>query len=168
MIRHAQLVAAAWALTVVVIAGTALAWSTAVPIVEPERATRSPRGAIDVTVTAIDTNRLASSASMFRDHDPFRLDRKPAAIRFNPTGPVNQQGTPPPPAPPRPNLRLVGIIGRAPWTTIVEGIPGREAGALMRIGDDLGGIRLTAVGGDSAVLTGFDTTWVLRVRAPWH
>ena len=145
------------------------AWSSAIPIVvsEPPLASRSLASGISVAPTP-DTGRLSRSAERLHDHDPFRLDRKPTGVRFNPSGPTNQQVAPPPPAPPRPVLRLVGIIGGPPWNTVVEGIPGREGGVLLRVGESTGGIRLTTVGGDSVVLAGFDTTWVLHARAAWR
>jgi hypothetical protein len=167
--RYSRLVSGAWALAAVGIAATVLAWSTAVPIVGPEETTVSRSVTIGMPVPqAPDTARLASSARILRDHDPFRLDRTPAAVLFSLSGPISQQVTPPLPAPLRPPLRLVGIIGGPPWTTVVEGVPGRESGLLLRVGEDVGGIRLNAVGRDSAVFSGFDTNWVLRVRVPWH
>lgn len=169
MNRYSRVIGGAWALAMTVIAASAAAWSTAIPIVDPERPTASHREGTRFSVASVpDTNRLSSSAKSLRDHDPFRFERKPTGVRFNPSGPNNQQVAPPPPAPPRPALRLVGIIGGPPWTTVVEGVPGRESGVLLRVGEDVGGIRLTTVGGDSAVFAGFDTTWVLRAKAPWR
>ena len=169
MNRYARVIGGAWVLAIVAIAATIAAWSTAIPMVEPVGPTASRGESTAFSIApAGDTNRLSHSAKNLRDHDPFRFERKPTGFRFNPSGPINQQVAPPAPAPPRPALRLVGIIGGPPWTTVVEGVPGRESGVLLRSGEEVGGIRLTTVGGDSAVFAGFDTTWVLRARAPWR
>lgn len=169
MTKYSRVIGVAWALAVITLAMAVLAWSTAVPVVILEESSPSHGRNLSVPVlTGFDTSRLASSAKNFRDLDLFRFDRKAARVRFNPSGPVGQPGVTPPPAPPRPAIRLVGIIGGPPWTALVEGVPGRESGVLLRVGETSGGIRVTSLAGDSGVFAGFDTVWVLRVRTPWR
>lgn len=91
--------------------------------------------------------------------DPFRLDRRPADVRFG-TEPFRLVESP---RLPRPPLRLTGILGGPPWRAILEGIPGRDGSLLVRAGDSTGPLRVQSVGRDSMVISGLDTTWILRV-----
>jgi hypothetical protein len=68
----------------------------------------------------------------------------------------------------KPQLVLRGLIGGSALEALVEGIPGVEGAALLRIGDSLAGIRLRAVRRDTAILVGKDTTWKLTVRRLWE
>jgi len=163
--RYRALIAGAWALAALGALASIAAWATAVPSVPREgrkayASTGSP--------TRQDTVGLASMAATIRDRDPFRSDRKPANARFNPWQAVAAPGVIPHPAPVRPPLALVGIVGGPPWTALVEGIPGREAGVLLRVGEEAGGVRLVDIRGDQAHLSGFDTTWVLTPRRTWR
>jgi hypothetical protein len=63
-----------------------------------------------------------------------------------------------------PTLALAGITGGPPWTALIEGVPGHEAGVLLRQGESAGGITATRIGRDSVHLTGLDTNWVLAQR----
>jgi hypothetical protein len=167
--RYSRVIGVAWALAVMTLALAVVAWSTAMPVVIPEGSIPSHGRNFSVPVfSGLDTSRLSGSATNLREHDPFRFDRTAARVRFNPSGPVGQPGVAPPPAPPRPVIRLVGIIGGPPWTALVEGVPGRESGVLLRIGEASGGVRVTSLAGDSGVFAGFDTVWVLRVSTPWR
>ncbi len=74
----------------------------------------------------------------------------------------------PPPAPAKPPLALAGLLGGPPWNALIDGIPGRETGVLLQLGDSANGVRFVAVRGDTVVLAGFDTTWSLTARRPWH
>ena len=157
MNRYRALIAGAWALAAL----GALASILPDPwICRKNASTGSP--------TRQDTVGLASMAATIRDRDPFRSDRKPANARFNPWQAVAAPGVIPHPAPVRPPLALVGIVGGPPWTALVEGIPGREAGVLLRVGEEAGGVRLVDIRGDQAHLSGFDTTWVLTPRRTWR
>ena len=113
-----------------------------------------------------DTTALATQAARLRARDPFRLDRKPAAVRYNPwetvTAPV---ATPPRALPP---LALAGLVGGPPWNALIEGVPGAEGGFLLTLGDSAKGILFTALRGDTVFLVGFDTTWSLTPRRPWR
>ena len=145
------------------LAGSVTAWVTAIPDTAfEERAVALGVG----PPVAVDTARLAMSAARLRLRDPFRLDRKPADVRYNPWQPVVV--APPPPAPVRPQLSLAGLLGGPPWNALVEGIPGREGGVLLHLGDSVSGVRFVALRGDTVVLVAFDTTWTLTTRRTWR
>lgn len=96
--------------------------------------------------------------------DPFRATRRPSPLAYRPE---LEGAPPPPPRAPRPGLAVSGIIGGPPWSAVLEGVPGRESGAVVRAGDTLGGLRVRAVRPDTVVITGTDTTWRLIVRRAW-
>lgn len=153
------------AATIVATAGSIAAWATAIPASTPT----SSRGAVGTAAPetpAPDTMALAASAARLRLHDPFRLERKPADVRYDPWQPVTTPAIAA--APVRPTLSLAGLVGGPPWNALVEGIPGRESGALLLLGDSAGGLRFVALRGDTVVLAGFDTTWSLTARRAWH
>jgi hypothetical protein len=50
---------------------------------------------------------------------------------------------------------------------VVEGLPGVDGSRVMRIGDQVAGLKLRQIGHNRAVIVGMDTTWVLEVREPW-
>jgi len=146
-------------------AGSIAAWATAIPAVTPEPGgTEPPRGA--VAPAATDTVALTTLAARLRLRDPFRLDRKPADVRYNPWEPVAV--VPPVAKPPKPPLALAGLLGGPPWNALIEGVPGRETGLLIQLGDSANGVRFVALRGDTVVLAGFDTTWSLTARRPWR
>lgn len=139
------------------------AWTTAIPapaVQEHPAAIGSP------SPVGPDTVALALSAARLRSRDPFRLERKPADVRYNPWGTIAASA--PAPAPSRPALALVGLVGGPPWNALLEGVPGRETGMLLQLGDSAAGIRFVALRGDTVVLAGFDTTWSLAARREWH
>jgi hypothetical protein len=96
--------------------------------------------------------------------DPFRVSRHPSPIGYR----SDLEGAlPTPPRVSRPLLAISGIIGGPPWSAVLEGVPGREAGAVVHPGDTLGGLKIHAVKRDTVVITGMDTTWRLIVRRAW-
>jgi len=146
-------------------AGSIAAWATAIPVSAIEQSdTKPPRAAAAAAGT--DTVALATFVTRLRLRDPFRLDRKPAEVRYNPWEPVT--GTTPAPKPAKPALTLAGLLGGPPWNALVEGIPGREGGVLVQLGDSANGVRFVALRGDTVVLAGFDTTWSLTARRAWR
>jgi hypothetical protein len=108
---------------------------------------------------------LAAAAELLVARDPFRLERRPAAVAYNPGV---ENSAPPPPRPARPTLVVTGIIGGPPWEAVLEGIPGRQGSVLVRRGDTLAGLRVRAVGKDSVRIVGMDTTWILTIRRTWQ
>jgi hypothetical protein len=169
VIWHRKAVASAWGLALLVTLASIVAWTTVVPGVPPDAgvAPGSWRREI-VSPVATDTADIAAAAAQMRDRDPFRWERRPSDVRFNPWEPATTPISSLPAPPPRPALGLVGIVGGPSWIALVEGIPGREGGVVLRVGETTGGIRLDAVHGDTARLSGFDTTWVLTPRQAWH
>ncbi len=119
------------------------------PPVPPEHVTRSD---IDVAVIAL------------TETDPFRAGRRPSPVAYQPT---RDGAPPPPPRATRPGLALSGIIGGPPWSAVLEGVPGRDGGSVVRTGDTLGGLKVRAAGRDTVVIIGMDTTWRLTVRRAW-
>jgi hypothetical protein len=63
-------------------------------------------------------------------------------------------------------LLLRGLIGGPPWTAVVEGIPGREQGIVLRAGDTVAGLTVRDVRAAEVIVRGMDTTWTLRLRRP--
>ena len=152
----------AWAISALGVLAALGTWARATPHVP---ATPSPSIRRAPSLSRIDTAGLGHAAGRIRDHDPFRVARRPADVRFSPWGVPNR----PEQAPRiRPMLALAGIIGGPPWSALVEGIPGRESGVLLNVGEESNGIRLTAVRGDTVLLSGFDTTWTLTPRHSWR
>ena len=142
---------------------TVAAWTTAVPV--PVMEPRDLEAAVR-PIPPIDTLALATAAARIRARNPFRLDRKPADVRYNPwesSAPVAV----PEPRRAVPPLALAGLIG-PPWNALVEGIPGREPGALLKLGEALNGITFVSLRGDTVLLAGFDTTWTLTARQGWR
>jgi hypothetical protein len=104
---------------------------------------------------------IAAAAAHAAETDPFRLDRRPAAVAYRP----DLEGVAPPPKPPKPRPVLGGIVGGA---ALLDGIPGQSGTAILHTGDTLGGLRVRRVGRDTVLLTGADTTWRLTLRQAWQ
>lgn len=88
--------------------------------------------------------------------NPFRDDRR-AAPR-----PFGSADAPTEAIPPRvrPALKVTGIAG-PPWSAIVEGLPGRENGTVVRPGERVGEMLIARISKDSVRIVGTDTTWTL-------
>jgi hypothetical protein len=167
--RYQRIIAMAWGAAGLTAMTAFVAWATIVPGLSPIDPLSTVQRAASHAALAppIDTAGLAVSAARLRDRDPFRSERKPTSVRYNPWEPAPAPIVTPP-RPPRPNLALVGIVGGPPWIALVEGVPGREGGVLLREGEEAGGVRLEAILGDTVRLAGLDTTWVLTPRRAWR
>lgn len=66
----------------------------------------------------------------------------------------------------RPALVLTALAGSARPAAVLEGVPGVDGARVFRVGDTSGGVRLVAIKGAVAMVSGFDTIWQLRVRQP--
>ena len=115
----------------------------------------------------------AEDAGRIRDQNPFRLERVPTDHAFGRPPPIGQQPDlyeyiAPTFVLPSPTLMLSAVVGGPPWRAVVEGIPGREPGALLSVGDEVGGIRLDWISGDSVQLTTSDSTIVISLKRPWR
>jgi hypothetical protein len=67
-------------------------------------------------------------------------------------------------APPPARLAVRGIVGGPPWDVILDGIPGRAGGILLRLGEEVAGYTLLAVEGDGVVVRGPAGTVTLTLR----
>jgi hypothetical protein len=115
-------------------------------------------------VPSIVAESLAAWSEAIASGNPFRFSRQPADVRF---GEVVDQPEVEPERPAPLVLRLLGTIGGPPWQGVVVGFPGREQSIVVRPGDEVDGVRVRAVGRDSAVVTGLDSTWTIRVERRW-
>lgn len=78
---------------------------------------------------------------------------------------TEEYAPPPPIVPLAPVLSLQGLLGTAGrWEAIVAGIPGRDGGVLLRVGESASGFRLRAADATWAVLDGPDSTLRLTLR----
>ncbi len=148
----------------VAVISTVIAWATAIPASPIAESSIAPGTAAPA---AVDTVALGAAATRLRQRDPFRLERKPTDVRYNPWEPVVTVAAPTA-ARVRPPLTLAGLLGGPPWNALIEGIPGRENGVLLQLGDSANGVRFVALRGDTVVLAAFDTTWSLTARRAWR
>jgi hypothetical protein len=94
----------------------------------------------------------------------FQPTRRPASVPYRLETPVPVV----PPGPPKPVLRLNGIIGGPAPSAIIEGIPGSDGPVVVRSGEVIGPLTVGKIESSSVRIGGMDTTWVLRVTAPWQ
>jgi hypothetical protein len=104
-----------------------------------------------------------SIAHAMEDAAAFRERRVKTRIAFDPSQPAGAPA-PPQPEPARPPIQLVGIVWGSHPMALVDGIPGVDGSRAMQRGDTAGGLRLRRITPGSVVMTGYDTTWTLRVR----
>lgn len=159
--RHALVERALWSASVLAIAAAVLVLRAerlpATAVVTPlPQAAAAPR--------PFEADSIARASEYTVANDPFRLSRHPAAVAYSPA----LEGLAPSPQarPPRPNFVLRGIVGGPPWSAIIDGIPGREGSVLLRRGDSVAAFVIRAVGRDSVIIKGADTTWQLTVKRP--
>ena len=141
-------------------------WTPASAVPRAERATAA-------TPTA-----MADAASLVRSRDrviagdPFRLLRRASPMGFALAMPEQGMGVTMPVRPTKPVLVLRGVVGgpgAQRWEAVLDGVPGRERGVVVRAGDVLGGaagagaLRVRQVDAGGVVITGMDTTWRLNV-----
>jgi hypothetical protein len=106
----------------------------------------------------------AESLAVWAEHaaarDPFRLERKPAALRFGEVAEIRAE----PERPPRPELTLLGTTGGPPWQGVLAGLQGRNGPVVVRPGDRVAGFAVRSVGRDRVVVEGMDSVWNLRTK----
>src|SRR5947207_14149803 len=95
--------------------------------------------------------------------DLFRPERRPSSVAYAPARLVVAEA---PPAP-KPALALVGMVGGAGGSAVIEGLPGVDGWRVVYPGDVVAGLRIRSISRDSVVIVGMDTVWVLRIREPW-
>ena len=108
--------------------------------------------------------RIDSLAGIPVARDAFRFARRPALVAYDPLRLAEQLAPPSP----KPALTLMGLVGGADPSAVIGGLPGTDAPRVLRVGDQVGGIRVRSITGDQVRLVGMDTTWVLRMRGPWN
>jgi hypothetical protein len=156
-----------WGVASVALALAVMGWHRAVPsasALDTRPLTSSP------AVRAYAPDSLIGAASIITAADPFRATRKPPAVGYRPD--LEGAAPPPPARPPRPSLVLRGIVGEAgAWAAVLEGVPGRSAGIVVRRGDVLGTkeqpLTVRSIGRDTVMVQGADTTWRLTVPRAW-
>jgi hypothetical protein len=132
-------------------------WLANAPRVGPAERTAVAR-VVDVAVPPAES--IDAAARVVAQTDPFRLERRPTAVRYRP----DLEGVAPPAKPPKPELVLDGLVGPA---AILDGIPGHSA-TIVHVGDTVGGLRIRRIGRDTAIVSGADTTWRLTLRHAWQ
>jgi hypothetical protein len=140
-------------------------WTSSVPGPAADAGSRHLDAAVPVR-PPVDTAALDVAAQRLRAQDPFRLDRRPAEVRYNPW--EAETAAPPAPEKIRPALVLAALIGGPPWNAVIEGIPGSEGGVLLAVGAQMHGVTFVALRGDTVFLAGFDTTFALTARRAWQ
>jgi hypothetical protein len=67
-----------------------------------------------------------------------------------------------------PGYRLYGTaVSEQVRLAVIDGFPGRRGMRVYQLGDTIDVFHLTTIAGDSVVLTGTDTTIVVRIQRPW-
>lgn len=117
--------------------------------------------ALPPAVKMFDKDTLDRAATRTAEHDPFRLERRPASVAFSttPIGPAVPQA----PAAPTIHIALQGTIGGPPWQAILSGVPGHDGTTIVRSGDTLGGIAIRRVSRDSVIVRVKDSTWAVTL-----
>ncbi|HWP37516.1 MAG TPA: hypothetical protein VNL18_08210 [Gemmatimonadales bacterium] len=97
--------------------------------------------------------------------DVFRFGRRPSPMAYDPMRDrhTSQAVT----APPRPVLTLVGIVAGPDPSAAIEGFPGVDGARVVRVGDEMAGLKVARIGKSEVRIVGLDTVWVLQVREPW-
>jgi len=125
----------------------------------------SSHAAVSVSVPSLAISEKRSTAPEVYDtamHEivegnVFRRHRSPAEPMAQPAASIAM------PVVQRPHLELRGLMG-PPWEVVLEGMPGHQSSVLMRVGQSIGGIKLTAVKRGTVLLSGPDTVWHLTLR----
>jgi hypothetical protein len=152
----------AWAVTIFAVLGGIHAWRD---VSRPAQAAAPAIWPVSPPASALDRDSIAVLVERITSADPFRLDRKPAAVAYGSTDTVAAHAAVQPAAQ-RPALALVGIVG-PPWHALVDGIPGRDGSTVLRNGQTIAGLRVGPITASTTTITGMDTTWHLTVKRTW-
>ena len=153
----------AWILTCAMIVVVWLGFRHRSTIDAAEAGPPATRPHLDLQVP--DTASFRESAGRIVARDPFRLDRRPAEVRFDPDPPP-----PSPPAPSRPSIAppvLRGVLG-PPWRAVLEGVPGHDRPVVARVGSVFGEMVIARIGEDTVIVEMPDTSFTLTVRRTWR
>jgi hypothetical protein len=135
-----------------VVLALALRWRVTIPGAAASAGAESQRASMpDIDFDSL--TRLVVQGAVFRER------RMRAQVAFDPSQPA-----PAPAGPPRPAIQLVGIAWGSNPIALVDGVPGMDRSRAMQRGDTAGGLRLRRISPREVVMTGYDTTWTLRLR----
>lgn len=137
---------------------TAVEWAPIVSEITPVTVRREVRAAPPAPASLDSMTRVATAAAVFRER------RSLASVAFDPSQPQGEQAPPPPPGPPKPAPQLVGIAWGGTPVALLDGIPGHDGSRAMQRGDTAGGLKLRRITPHEVTMTGYDTTWTLRIR----
>lgn len=141
-----------WTVSVMCAAGICWTWVNPVPNSLPENVTSFATADYPAI---FDPDALSRAATDVVDGDLFRPERSaPPAAPPAPSAPAAA-------SPPRPRLVLRGVIGGPPWDAIIDGLPGRPAGTVVRDGESVGGFAIRVYSRDTVRVRGADTAWTL-------
>lgn len=148
---------ALWSVTVVGALATLAVW------LRP--AVRDASGQALVLSTAaapalLDGDSLMAAAESAIDNDLFQ----PQRARPQAEDAISMPAIAVAPRAPAPRLTLRGVIGGPPWDVIIDGIPGRPAGTVMRDGETISGFSVRVAARDTVRVRGADTTWILVLQ----
>jgi hypothetical protein len=147
-----------WAVTGVCAACAVVGWFTGAPRLVAFTHAEMPNMADAASVPA---ESVDAAARIVTATDPFRLDRRPTSVPYQP----DLEGVVPPPKPPKPQLMVEGLVG---GMALVDGVPGHATTAIVQVGDTLGGLTIRRIGRDTVIVSSADTTWRLTLRRPWQ
>lgn len=123
----------------------------------------APRPSPALTSPPVGVTISPKDLSAALERNPFRADRRRAAVRYQLPGQVLTAAPPSAVLPSMPMVRLAGIAATGSTRGIAAlSILGRPP-QLLRVGESLEGWRLTHVRRESVVLTGRDTTLTLQM-----
>ena len=148
---------------VLVVSGVGIAFRAALmPLAPPvQAAAGQPRAPDAAPAPRYPADSLAVSVA---GRDLFRFGRRRATTAYDPRRAV----TPGAGAyiPPKPVLRLVGLVSGTEPAALIEGLPGIEGGRVMRGGERIAGLTVTTIERGRVRVVGMDTVWVLTLRLP--
>jgi hypothetical protein len=145
-------------ITILLATAAGVGWLTNAP-----RRAQSPRSSVDRVsdIGVLPAESIDAAARVVAQTDPFRLDRRPAPVRYRP----DLEGVVPTPKAVEPALVLEGVVGNA---ALLDGAPGHGETAIVHVGDTLGGLRVRRISRDTVLISGADTTWRLTLRQAWQ
>jgi len=151
-----------WAIATVAVLSGIRTWRD---VSRPAQAAAPAIWPVSLAASPLDRDSLAALVERIASADPFRLDRKPAAVAYGSTDTVATHAVAQP-ASQRPALVLVGIVG-PPWHALVDGIPGHDGSTVLHSGQTVAGLRVGRITASTTTITGMDTTWQLTVKRTW-
>lgn len=90
--------------------------------------------------------------SVLPKRNPFRVQRRPSAIRFGDVRPAEEIVFGEVAMDEAMDLRLTGIVGGSSWRALLEGLSWAPGGRLVRAGDEVDGVQVLLVSRDSVVV----------------